>query len=406
MSDITSCRLCGSSDLGVVIDLGNQALGCHYPVLGEEAPRSPLKLLRCHACGLAQLSESVDPALLYRAGYGYQSGQTETMRKHLKGVVDYLVDEFVEGVYRPLRVLDIGCNDGTLLKAWPAETERVGFDPLVEQFVYDDKGSECILIPHRFSAEACKTFDPGPFDAITACAMLYDVEDPIAFLSDVAEVLAPDGLFLVEVMYVGAMLEGAWDHISHEHVTYWDVTRLRSAANTVGLRLVSVDFFPMNGGTIRCAFTHEGSKRPTFVQDALIEKERVDFGQSSRWDSFCSNTLASARYIHETVEHYSKTGGIVDVLGASQKGNTVLQAADLSSPLIRWASERDERRHGRFTPGSKIEIVSEEQSRSIPPTAYLVLPWHFRHEILVRERTLRERGVRFIFPLPKLEVVK
>lgn len=376
------CRVC-RGPLWSVLNLGQHALHCRYPGKDESVPLAPVHLMVCGSCGLAQLEHSVEPALLYTGDYGYRSGQTETMRRHLHELAlrcHTLTDIAATDIW-----VDIGSNDGTLLSH--AGCRPVGFDPVGVRFDYLG------LIKDYFSAEKYPYRQRAK--VVTAIAMFYDLDDPVAFCREVAEILEPEGLFVIEVMYLRDMLAGAWDMLSHEHVCYYGVKELVDVLGRAGFTVFDVEHFPVNGGAIRVYADKGVRSRLASVDDYLRREPGID------WHGFAERVAGSIKQIRQVVHALHEAGKRIDVLGASQKGNTLLQAVGLRSPPIRYASERDERKVGRYTPGTQIPIVSEEDSRIDPPDYYLVLPWHFREEILAREA---DTPAKFIFPLPEVKV--
>lgn len=355
-----------------------------FPREGEEAPRIPVILMRCECCALLQLRDTTNPTLMYREGYGYKSGINQAMVGHLRDVVRWLRPYVSPGD----AVLDIGCNDGTLLKHWaPFGVERFGYDPIGE-----DVGG-CHVVRDYFKAHGRK------YRVITSLAMFYDLENPVAFAKDIAASLTDDGVWAVEVGYAGAVHAGHWDGICHEHLTYWGLSQIAIAAWEAGLSVIFHRFTPTNGGSL---FVLLG-RAPVTMAHAAINDMAATMQAEGAWDwsDYARRVDASAMAIASIVGCYRT----VDVLGASTKGNAILQTAGLDRSRIRRAIERNPDKIGRRTPGTDIPIAGEDALRADPPDAMLVLPYHFREGILARYADLRARGVAMIFPLPVVEVV-
>lgn len=370
-----TCRIC-RSPTQMIADLGAPALTCVFPKLGERVPRIPLTVRRCPECGLVQLGEETAPTLMYRDGYGYKSGVNETMRRHLAGIVKY-ASQFVKvGDW----VLDIGYNDGTLLKAWGFHpVQRYGVDPL--GLIVDDAE----VIEAKFFAYDS---DRPKFKVITSIAMFYDLADPVGFAEDVRKSLTDDGVWILEVQYAGAIQHGLWDGICHEHLTYYGLRQLGEIARRAGLRIFDYSFNEANGGSVRVTL------KPADGLSCILPYEKWD------WSDLQSMIELSAKNVRKTVD-----GWRTYVLGASTKGNTLLHMAWLDRDSIECAVERNPEKIGRLTPGSKIPIVGEEILRERPPQLLLVLPYHFKESILDRYSYLKGSGTRFLFPLPDVEVI-
>lgn len=388
---VTECRVCGG-DLKTVVDLGRPALGSRFPAEGEsDAPKAPLTVCRCWGCGLVQLGQTVDPDEIWRPGYGYQSGVNEMMRRHLAGIVDSLALYTKHGD----TVIDIGCNDGTLLRSWGAlrDINRIGFDPLAQPV------EGATIVTDYFTAD-----DLGIFKAkiVTSIAMFYDLDDPVRFARDVAAVLAPDGIWCLEVGYVGALIDGAWDGICHEHLEYYGLVQIKAIAAAAGLKVARVSFNEVNGGSMQCWLVHEASRMECDLdRQWLVEAKEADF----RFDTLERDIGLDCKALRRCLKEFADAGKTIYALGASTKGNTLLQAAGISRDLVRAAVDRNPDKIGRRLPGNGIPIIGEAEARAAPPDAFLVLPWHFRAQLLEREKALRETGTKFIFPLPRLEVV-
>lgn len=374
-----SCRVCGG-DLAPIADLGRPCIGSIFPQPGEAVPRVPLRLMHCAGCGLVQLSDTTATELLYTDAYGYRSGINEQMVAHLRGIVERLAPLVGSGD----AVLDIGCNDGTLLRAWaPYGPTRVGCDPIGEPV------EDCEIVRDVFRADGRR------YKAITSIAMFYDLQDPVRFACDIERSLAPGGVWALEVGYAGALRDGCWDGICHEHLAYYGLTQIADIGRRAGLRVISHEFTATNGGSLLVFLGAGGSRRTTYDQELTLAREA-----RWRWDHMESAIAASAAAIRAAVERF----GCVWALGASTKGNTVLQIADLGPDQVACAVERNVAKVGRETPGSRIPIVGEDALEQHQPEALLVLPYHFRDGLVARTRAAGVTS-KMIFPLPRVEVV-
>jgi SAM-dependent methyltransferase len=406
------CRLCGNKDFVNVADLGVQAISCRYPATeDEEVPTAPLQLMHCPECNLGQLTVSLPSEEMYRTGYGYRSGQTDTMRAHLADLARDSVSRL--GIHREGDIaLDIGCNDGTLLKALPARFRRLGMDPIARDF---DWPGDLEAIYQLFSAEEYRAWmNEEPVRLVTAIAMFYDLDDPVGFLREIESILAPDGIVVLEFMYLRAMIDGAWDQISHEHVCYHSLSTVEFAAEKAGLEVADFSDQAINGGSLRVYLQRPDG--PLKVEDARIAN-RIQNETSWDWSEIPNAIMLCIEGIRQFIAKANAAGKTVHVLGASQRGNVVLQTA---APFfgVKAAIERDERKTERFTPGTLIPIYSEQDraheagvndgGRALLAwaDAYVVTPWQFKEEILRRERELgAPKGTQYLFPLPRPEVV-
>lgn len=410
-----TCRVCGSKALTKVINLGEQYLQGSFVKPDKETPpirRIPMSLLRCdptrdeRACGLLQMEHTVPPEVLYSA-YWYRSGTNNTMREHLRNLVEEAIGilDRSEG-----RVLDIGCNDGTLLRYYSEGFERFGVDP--SDVAQEIIGIEVIqdIFP---SAELVSKLQGRKMDIITSIAMFYDLEDPVAFTQGIRDILLPDGIWIFEMSYMPMMLKKtAYDTICHEHLEYYSLAVIEYILKLAGLKVFNATLNDINGGSIRCYATHENNyayKRPEFIQNIqTLHKEEFDLelDTDKPYKYFQDRVNVHREDLTNLLKSLKKEGKRIHIYGASTKGNTILQWCGIDNRIVDFAAERNPDKYGAKTLGTDIPIVSEEDSRAMLPDYYLVLPWHFREEFVQRERESLERGIGLIFPLPTIEVIK
>jgi cyclopropane fatty-acyl-phospholipid synthase-like methyltransferase len=411
-----TCRVCGSAALTKVIDLGEQHLQGSF--IGPDGKLPPLRkidtaLVRCdptrdeRACGLLQMTVSVPPSILY-TNYWYRSGTNRTMTEHLRSIVN----EVVKMVDKPAaRVLDIGCNDGTLLRHYPAAYIRFGIDPSDAALTVS---SDAQVINDLFPSEQLTRLARGkPFDVITSIAMFYDLEDPTAFVRAVKQHLAEDGVWCFEMSYMPAMLRcNSYDTICHEHLEYYSLAVLEYILRQASMKVVRVSLNDCNGASIRVHATHSDNfafDADAQAQAAIRELRQEEFDLQLDTDEPYRNFQdAIERHkaeLSSLLRRLKSEGKKVHIYGASTKGNTILQTCGIDSSLVECAAERNPKKFGGRTLGTNIPIVSEQESRDRRPDYYLVLPWHFKEEFLERERAMLEAGAGFIFPLPQIEIV-
>jgi hypothetical protein len=412
-----TCRICGCRHLAPVLSLGDQRIAGAFadPKGGEPVRRaSPLELVRCdmtqdqEACGLIQTRHTVPGSILY-SSYWYRSGINRTMTENLHGIAQAI--ESIVSLEPGDLVVDIGCNDGTLLDGYRSPGLRyLGFDPSDVSRYAVEKGYD--VVRDFYSAEGLRRRRPDQkAKAITSIAMFYDLENPRATVADVAAALAEGGIWVMELHYLPAMLEAnAFDAIVHEHLEYYSLAVLERMVGEAGLEVVAAELNDINGGSIRLFIGHQGVHEQTPEQAEELGRLRVnefelaldspepyeEFRQ--RVEKVRDDLLALCRQLHDE-------GKTIHVYGASTKGNTILQYAGIDSSLIAAAADRNPDKWGSETIGTKIPIISEEASRSANPDYYLALPWHFLDEFLEREHEFLARGGKFIVPLPEVRVV-
>ena len=411
-----TCRVCGSAALTGVINLGEQHLQGSFVKPGKELPptrKIPTSLVRCdpmkdeRACGLLQMEHTVPPEVLYSA-YWYRSGTNNTMRSHLRGIVEEAISILKKDF---AVVLDIGCNDGTLLNFYPSSYVRIGIDP---SDVALEIQKDITVVQDIFpSDELVNRLQGKKCDLITSIAMFYDLEDPIAFSRGIKTLLAPDGIWIFEMSYMPTMLKmNSYDTICHEHLEYYSLAVIEHIMRAAGLKIFNVSLNSINGGSIRCFATHADTfsyKKDEYIEriKALRQEEfDLELDTDKPYRNFQDRINVHREELNGLLKKLKKEGKKIHIYGASTKGNTILQWCGIDHRIIDVAAERNPDKYGAHTLGTDIPIVSEADSRAMRPDFYLVLPWHFKDEFLQREKEMLARGTSLIFPLPTIEIIK
>jgi NDP-4-keto-2,6-dideoxyhexose 3-C-methyltransferase len=401
----TTCRSCDSGDLTSVLDLGNLYVSNFVDIPDASLwPRVPLELLLCSRCSLLQLRHTTPSEWLYRR-YWYKSGVNASMRAALADIT-HKASEFV-GLFSGDTVLDIGCNDGTLLRSYTVPgIRRMGFEPAVNLNSDASQGTDQI-IPDFFSS--------GPvsgerFRIITSIAMFYDLEDPNAFVADVARVLTADGVWVIEMHYLPLTISrNAFDAVCHEHLEYYSLVSLEPLLARHGLVVADVETNEVNGGSLRVYVVHEAmparvSAQRDRVRAVRAQEELQKLNLPPTYEKLGERISSIGDRLSAWVRNERTQGRIVSVYGASTKGNTLLQVFGLDHSLIHSAAERNPEKWGKYTAGTWIPIVSEAEARA-QADDFLILPWHFLTEMQGREKEFLTRGGKLVAPLPEPRVI-
>lgn len=415
--EIKSCRLCGSSELVSVLNLGNQCLTGVFPAeKNEDVESIPLELVKCDTsknkenCGLLQLKHTAQLEKMYGDNYGYRSGLNVSMVKHLQQKVKDIIQ-----LAQPSRedlVIDIGSNDCTTLRAYPDDLKLnlLGVDPSALKFK-EFYPPHIRLIPNFFSRENVEKVI-GPTKGakiITSIAMFYDLEDPLAFVRDIYQMLDDEGVWVFEQSYMPTMLDRlAYDTICHEHLEYYSLKQIQWALDKVGFKILSVDFNDINGGSFSVVAAKKGSQRiasSSLIKNILRAEENLGLDTLAPYEKFETRVKEHRLLLKEKLSDLKKKGKKVFGYGASTKGNVVLQYCDITTDELPFIAEVNVQKFGHFTPGSLIPIVSEKEAKDLSPDFFLVLPWHFRENIISREAQYIKQGGKLLFPLPEISVV-
>jgi hypothetical protein len=373
-----------------------------FPRPGSPVPDGPVQLVRCLGrCGLLQLAHTCDLTLLYGQNYGYRSGLNSNMAAHLHERVAE-VREIAKPVDGDL-IVDIGSNDGTTLRAWGDRFELVGIDPTGEKFrkFYPPNVR---LIPDFFpSAEARAALAGRKAKVITSFAMFYDVPDPQGFMREIASLLADDGVWMFEQSYMPVMMEtNSFDTVCHEHLEYYGLRQIVELTEGTGLRVVDVEFNDTNGGSFSVVAAKRGA--PDFVvQETLRAEKYWGLDRDEPYLAFARRVEEACSAVLGFLRDARRAGKRVCGLGASTKGNILMQRAGIGPELIDVIGEVNPDKFGCVTPGTGIPIIAEDEMLARNPDYLLVLPWHFREFF---RSSPKFAGRTLVFPLPKLDIVR
>lgn len=407
---ISECRICKNSQLIEVLDLGVQALTGVFPKSrAQQITEGPLKLVKCtgddDVCGLLQLQHTYDLGELYGDNYGYRSGLNASMVTHLHAKVGRILGRV--NLPDDALIVDIGANDSTTLQAWPAQgCTLVGIDPTASKF-QEFYPSHIQLIPDFFSAATLQRHLPNRKAAVvTSFSMFYDLEEPLSFIREVAEVLDDDGVWVLEQSYMPTMLlRNSYDTVCHEHLEYYALKQIKWMTDRTDLKIIDVEFNDINGGSFSLMVAKRQSRYPESpaVEEILDEEARTGLHTLQPFERFARNVAANRAALRAFLDEAKQFGKSICALGASTKGNVLLQYCNITAADIARVGEVNPDKFEAFTPGTLLPIVSEEDVLAMQPDYLLVLPWHFRNFFLEHERFV-DRNL--IFPLPQLELVR
>ena len=406
---ILKCRICENKNLEKVLDLGMQMLTGIFPRDKKQAiTTGPLCLVKCtggdEACGLLQLEHSYDIDEMYGEDYGYRSGLNESMVIHLGNKIKKILDriELNEGDL----VIDIGSNDGTTLKAYPSSgVTLVGIDPTGIKFnKYYPPHVQ--LIPDFFSSSLVNKYFPGKkAKIITSFSMFYDLEDPVNFMQQVYDVLVDDGVWVFEQSYMPTMLEtNSYDTVCHEHLEFYALRQIKWMTDKIGFEIVDVEFNNINGGSFSVTVMKSSKKLEILpkIQKILDEERNKKLDTLIPYQEFAQRVAQAKNELLIFISDSHAAGKTVAALGASTKGNVLLQYCGLTTEEIKCVGEVNSEKLGCYTPGTWIPIISEDELLSREIDYLLVLPWHFK-EFFMKSQKFKK--TKLIFPLPKIEII-
>lgn len=395
--EITYCRVCKSKKLTPVVKISPQYIASTFVETNKNNPKAkikiPMTVMLCCGCGLVQLKETVTPDLLY-ASYFYRSNVSNTMRRDLQNVVDDAMGrvKLTKGDW----VLDIGCNDGLMLTMFPDSLTRVGIEPA--------KNIDWSHLPQ--SIEIVNDYFPSSqlqdkkFKIITTTAMFYDLDDPNKAVQDIKKLLYKDGVFCIQVSYLyDTIRDMNFYDICHEHLEYYSLKTLSYLMERNGMEVFDASTNAVNGGSLRVMVAQKQAKRPKSenIEYLLLKEEVLRLEDPNTYKIFSKLITLSAKRVKEYIE---KQKGLVIGLGASTKGNVLLQLCGITKEILPFISERNPFKVGLRTLGTDMLLISEEEARRKKPDCMFIIPWNFKTEIVDREKEYLERGGKMLFIMP------
>ena len=409
----TTCRVCGSKKLIPILSLGNQFVTNFVEDSKGDFPKGPLDLVLCNlkdgGCGLLQMKHTMERDVMYRK-YWYKSGISTTMVKALADVtsaVKKTVPLSSGGI-----VVDIGANDGTLLRQYKIPgLITVGFEPS-NLWKLGTEGNTRIINDYFNYASFIKEFGDKKAKAITSIAMFYDLEDPNGFVEDIKKCLDPNGVWIIQMNYLGLMIENnTFDNISHEHLEYYSLLSLSNLLEKHEMEAFDVELNDVNGGSFRIYVKHKRANVKTSPGSQKRLKKQKDyelkmgFDDSKVYSKFAKRIEKSKNELLTFLRQEVKKGKRIFIYGASTRGLVVLQYFGIDKELISGAADMNSDKWGKYIVGTGIPIMSVEEYRQKKPDYLLVLPYHFLNEIKEQEKDYLKKGGKMIVAIPDFQVI-
>ena len=401
-----ACRCCDGRQVELVIDLGDQP-HCNRLVRldlpsGVE-PAYPLRVGFCRDCTMVQIDHTIPKESMF-ADYPYVSGTTTTLPEHFRATTARIAAACGLGAQN--LVVDIGSNDGTWLRQYaPYGCRVLGVEAAanVARLAQDDG----VPTWNRFFNEDCArdilaAF--GPAKVITAAGVFFHLEELHSVVRGIAALLADDGIFVVQAIYLGGMVANtAFDQIYHEHLCYYTLRSLSVLLERHGLEVFEASLLPIHGGTIEAHVARTGTRAVGRSVQRLRESEMANrLGEIDTYRRFAANVLALRVRLRALLMKYRGAGRSVWAYGAPAKGATLLNSFAIGPDLVQKAVEKNPLKIGLAIPGARIPIEPEAGQR---PDAYLVLAWNFIDEFVRKEQRWLAAGGEFIVPIPDVKII-
>jgi SAM-dependent methyltransferase len=389
------CQICGSTNTKPGLDLGHQPVSDLILSEGElNRPETfyPMQLYHCLECGLTQLGYIVDPKIVYK-NFPFVSGTTQTATRHLQSLPKQLVE--LQGLGPQSFAVDIGSNDGTLLKGYlPFGVRFLGIDPAGDPVrIANDQGLETL---HAFfNEQTANDLLPryGQADAITACGVFGHIADLAGLMNGVRKLLAPRGVFATDSQYwLDMIVRGHYDNMFHQHLRYYSMRPLIQLHRQYGMEVFDVERSDVYGGSIRVFACHTGdypvSQR---VRDLVSLEEHERLYDVGTYERFAGQVAERKRKLFDGVYRLVAQGKKVVGLGAPAKASTVCNYCRIGRDLVEYVTEVNPLRVGKYLPGVHIPIVDENDmfNDKRPADAGILFAWNYYDEIVPK---LRQRG--------------
>jgi SAM-dependent methyltransferase len=406
----THCRVCDATGLDAILSLGPMPLANAFLCSADDFAAErfyPLDLYFCRQCGLLQLLDVVNPEVLFRH-YLYVTGTSATQTAHNRGYAQTVVG--LLGLGGGDLVAEVASNDGTLLRAFAAHGVRtLGIEP-ARNLAAEASASGIETVSEFFTRALARRLraERGPVRAVVANNVLAHVDDPRDFLAGCRELAADDGLIVVEVPYVGELIARVeYDTVYHEHLSYFSIASLLRLAEAVDLSVVRLDRVPVHGGSLRLYFSRAAGRHAPAVVAQQADERQAGLMGVERYRQFAAEVEESRSALVELLERLAAGRRIVAGYGAPAKGNTLLNFCGIGPRLVRYTVDRNPRKVGLFTPGMHIPVrdVPALMAGDDAPDDVLILAWNLAEEIMQQQQAYRERGGRFILPVPRARVV-
>ncbi len=396
---IKKCRLCSKKKLLKIHNFGNHYVSNFVSKANiNKGIKAPLNLVYCDNCKLLQLEHSAPQEIMYKKFYWYRSGVTNTMKLALKDI--FLKIKQMSILKKGDTILDIGANDGTLLKYFKdSGFKTIGCEP-AKNLKKELKRNSNYTINDFWSYENLKKItDKNKLKkpkVITAIGMFYDLEDPSKFISDAAKSLDDNGVFVAQLMCLNSMIkENDLGNICHEHLEFYSYPSLKFLFEKSGFKIMKIEENKINGGSYRIYCKKN-------IKKSIKYKEKTSLNDIRK---FIKRVKDNKKKCLSFLNKCKKNNEKVFIYGASTKGNTLLQYYGIDNTMINFASERSPEKWGKYTIGTGVKILSEAKARKLNPKFFFVMPYAFIKEFIKREKKWLKGGGKFILPYPNFKIL-
>jgi len=404
----TNCRICGSEELTKFLSLGPTPLANNFlrvDQLNKKELHYPLDVYFCNKCHLVQLLDIVPPEVMFK-DYAYITGASKPMELHFAGLAKDVVNNFKAS--KDSLVVDIGSNDGTLLQYFSKMGLRIlGIEPASN--ITQIARKRGITTINKFFNKECainiyKKY--GFADIILATNVFAHVDNLENILHGIDYLLSKNGVFVIEVPYLINLLDNIeFDTIYHEHLSYFSIYPLVYLFQKFGMNIVDIKQIPIHGGSIRIFAKRSNKKQSQNVAKLLLIEQNAELDSFKTYTNFAKEVVLVKEKLIKLLKTLKNEKVRISGYGATAKGNTLLNYCRIGTNILDYISDTTPYKQGCYTPGMHIPIFSEEEFHRDPPNYALLLAWNYADAILQKEQKYRQKGRKFILPLPDPKII-
>lgn len=399
LTPLTECLACGGQDLELTLDLNDQPLANNFKGdLQADEPQFPLAVNRCTHCNHLQLTHAVDPALIY-THYLYVSGTSQTGRDYMEWFARFAQEQFVNW---PNKILDIGCNDGTQLDYFKKlGFKTYGVDPAENLFPVSSANHQIYC---NFWNESSPEWFTERMDIIVAQNSFAHNPDPVAWLTAAETCLEDQGLIFIQTSQADMVINGEFDTIYHEHISFYNAASMQALAKRVGLHLIDVVKTPIHG-TSYIFILSKHPRNQHRVSNILATEAAVGLNRAETYRRWAQDAQHLLLDVKQTIDRHRELGYAIVGYGAAAKGMTLINASKIHLDAV---VDDNPLKQGLYCPGTEIPVVSSDYLTQFAETdsvLFVPLAWNFYAEISQRIRAVRSNSNdRFMRYFPRITI--
>ncbi len=404
------CRLCNKSDLISVLRLESTPPANEFiseDQLNINQNKFPLELYFCNNCNHIQLLDVVNPSILFE-DYVYVSGTSPVFVNHFREYANNIIQRFNPD--KNFLVVDIGSNDGTLLKFFKNNNFQVlGIDP-AKNISSNASKNGIETITDFFTSELSKkiTKEYKKASIITANNVFAHADNLEDIVLGIKNLLSSEGVFIFEVSYLVDVLEkNLFDTIYHEHLSYHSVEPLKSFFLANGLEMISAERINTHGGSLRgyVQLKNAGRENDGTVEELIKYEKQIGLNEATTFLNFSKNINNLKSQLLNLLQSIKSEGKTIAGFGAPAKATTLMYQFGINKEYIDFIVDDSPLKQGLYSPGLKIPVMSSDAIKLKSPDYLIILAWNFSESIIKKNSDFIKQGGKFIVPLPNLSII-